>query len=83
MPPEKVVFMEMDRESQIIARHEFAPDDIPMHFSTGAEYIIAEFTATDGAVTREIAGREDEYLNTFREIENGVCVKQGTEIIWE
>ena len=83
MPAEKVAFVEMDGENSVIKRTEYAPEDVPAEFETGAEYIIVEFIDRDGNVTREIAGRDGEYLNSFRELDNGVCVKQGTRIIWE
>lgn len=83
VPPEKVAIVEMDRENCVVNRTEFAAGDVPDSFSSEAEYIIVEFIALDGTVTREISGRADEYLHTFREVENGICIKQGTEIIWE
>lgn len=54
-----------------------------MTVPAGTEYIIVSNCAADGTVTREVFGRESEYINSDRVREDGFVIRKLTELVWE
>ena len=86
--PEKIVVLQMDTDSGLISRTEYAPDALPETFllDTSTNYIIVETHKRDdtGAliISRGIYGKDDETADTFAAREDGICVKHQTPIQW-
>ena len=86
--PDNIVILQMDADSAVISRTEYAPDAAPDSISAEPEavYLIAETYKTDGGkqirVSRDIYGKEDQSLETFSAGEYGVCIKKSTKIVW-
>lgn len=88
LPPEKIVIMQMGKDSAVLSRHEYTPGEVPetLTLETGTAYIIAEtykHDLTDKViVTRDLLSEKDEILSTFFAREDGVCEKAWTQLIW-
>jgi len=86
--PEKVVVIQMDLGSNIVAREEFEPGALPESIApeSGVEYIIVEThrRSLDGGdrTSRAIRGRQDTGFETFYARPDGVNVQQSTQILW-
>ena len=87
-PPKKIVLLQMDRNSSVVSRAEYAPGTLPKEISPepGVEYIVIEThkTGSDGndTVARTLYGKDAQTLYTFYCREDGVCVKQWTQVNW-
>ena len=85
--PEEIIFLQMDTDNSLISRTEYKPDMIPdvIALEKSAEYFIVETHKKDDTgspiVLRDIFSKDVEYIETFFAREDGVCVKQVTEII--
>lgn len=85
-PPNKIVILQMDRDSAVLARMEYAPGKLPkaVALEKGAEYIVVETHKTDSwgrtQVARTLYGKDAETLETFYCREDGICVKQWTQV---
>jgi len=90
--PTKIVLLQMDENSHIVMRTEFAPDEMPQTFYLEADtaYVIIE-THRDRPNANERVARElitqnlhnnSQWISTFVAGEDGILVINGTEIIW-
>lgn len=88
-PTIKVSILQMDKDSNIVKKTEFAPADVPNEFKTEAstEYIIVECLkeAFDGEIKieRMLFSKNDETLWFFKKINDKVFIKAYTTIFWE
>ncbi len=88
LPPEKIVVLQMDGSGGLISRAEYAPGKLPdaMSLEPDAAYVIVETHArsAEGApeVSRVLIDDGSEYMETFCCREDGVCVKQNTQLDW-
>jgi len=86
--PEKIAVLQMDAESKLLMRTEYAPDAVPeaLVFDSGTDYIIVEThkrdVAGDAITTRDIYSRDAETIQTFFARTDGICVMRSTQIKW-
>ncbi len=86
--PEKIVLLQMNSDSAILSKDEYAPGEVPETLTPKADtnYIVAETYKSDSAgtvhVTRELYDRQDEYLYTFFCRYDNICIKTGTQLEW-
>ncbi|NLX65024.1 MAG: hypothetical protein GX022_09680 [Clostridiaceae bacterium] len=89
IPPEKIVIIQMDKNSNIILKDEYSPGKLPNTITPGAEvdYIIVESLKRDseGNLTssRSIYDRRNQNFETFYCRDDGICVKQWTNLDWD
>lgn len=87
--PKRICIIQMNAESQVIAQEEYAADAMPHTFFPDAdtEYIVVETYKSDEEgglfVTRELYGTDAELMQSFFAREDGICIKQDTQIMWE
>lgn len=88
LPPEKVVILEMDEASSIVNKKEYKSGKLPESVTptTNTDYFIVESYKTDfdgnEKVSRAVFSKEDQALESFRMIKNGIIVKQQTPVNW-
>ncbi|WFR58985.1 hypothetical protein QA584_07865 [Anaerocolumna sp. AGMB13025] len=88
-PPEKVTILQMDADSTVISRKEYAPGEIQTSITPkeNAEYIVVETLKTDTSdnalITRKLYGRDADSLDTFYCREDGVCIKKWVQLKWK
>jgi hypothetical protein len=86
--PEKIVLLQMDADSNILSKGEYAPGEVPKTLTpeAGTVYIVAETYKSGNAgtayVTRELYEQQDEYLYTFFCRDDNICIKTGTKLEW-
>lgn len=87
--PEKTVILQMDTNSSLLSRTEYAPGAIPKVFmpEVNTTYFIVETYKRDDTgslkISREIYGRDDENTETFFVRADGICVEHWTQIKWK
>lgn len=87
-PPEKIVLLQMDNSAAVVSRQEYDPGAVPKAITPerSAEYIVVETHSTDGGgkaqVSRALYNGNAQFLDTFFCREDGVCVKQMTQLNW-
>ena len=81
--PADIAVIEMDPNSSVISRAEYAAGEVPGIIGTAAEYIIVETRDSIGSVTRELFGRDCTSFSTFCCREDGICIAKDTEIAWQ
>ena len=90
--PVKITLLEMDEDSQVVGRGEFAPGAVPHRFypSESTAYIIVE-THRDRPyaherVVRELVARNvhwhSQWVSTFAARDDGILEAHSTEIVW-
>lgn len=82
--PERVVVLQMDGNSVVLSREEYIAGQLPESITPLAEtaYLIVE-SHNAKTVSREIIAREKDVFDTFFALENGICQKVGTKVVWE
>lgn len=86
--PEKVVVLQMDKDSSVVSRSEYSPEDMPEQLITerGTEYIVLETHKDDpdggSVIAREMYSRSDETLFSFYSRDDGICIKGWTQLVW-
>lgn len=86
--PTQIVILQMDENSQIIARDSFVPGQLPESIAPteNAAYLIVEThkLSPDGetVIIREVYDSGKSIMHTAYAREDGVLVKQSTEIMW-
>lgn len=86
--PEKVSILQFGAGNELFSKIEYDPNDFPnsLQVQSGTQYIIIEtttFSHEQGRnITREIYQPEDETLFAFLGRDDGICVKQECEIVW-
>ncbi|MCL2499844.1 MAG: hypothetical protein FWE90_05855 [Defluviitaleaceae bacterium] len=86
-PPERIVVLQMDAESNVIRRAEYLPHEMPEEITPlpATVYFIAEThrdARLNNPVIRALYEPDDEWMQTFRENGNGVLDKWVTRINW-
>jgi hypothetical protein len=85
--PEKTVILQMDTNNALISRTEYKPDTLPDVITpekSTAYFIVENYKRDDTGIlkiSREIYGRDVENIETFFVRPDGVCIKQGTQIM--
>ena len=88
-PPEQIAVLQMNADSSVLIRTEYEPGKLPAKLTPeqGVEYIIIETRKHDGmekaVVSRLLYGKSDQTLGTFFCREDGVCIKQWTQLAWQ
>ena len=86
LPPQKIVLLQMDADSTVLARTEYVPGTLPdtLIVEPDAHYIILETHKQDrqgnAKVSRSLYDQSDESLESFFCREDGVCVKQWVQL---
>lgn len=91
--PVTITLAQMDKENKLIKQEEFTPGKLPEQLSAEKEtaYLLVktEKKAPDGSIKtlRSIYEKEEteneNFLETFYAMDNGIVAKQYTEIIWK
>lgn len=85
--PQEIVLLQMDADSNILMRTAYTPGTLPetLELDSSCAYLLVETHKTDDAgqtlVSRELVTPEEDTLSAFYE-EDGVCVRQWTELCW-
>ena len=86
--PEKIVIVQMDQNSAVVDRAEYAPGELPETLTpeSTTNYIILETHKVDSdgspVVTRDLYTREDYAVFSFYARSDGICLKQSTALDW-
>lgn len=82
--PERIVVLQLDAGSNVLSREEYRPGTLPEELAPaeGADYIVVETHSAD-SVSRELYGRDQEYLHTFVVMRDSVCESVSTKLLWE
>lgn len=91
LQPVQITFYQMDQENQVIKQDIYKPEEVPEQFAAEAdtEYILVE-TEKEGLSGEKIVSREvydynpdkEVCLTTFCARDDGIVVKQETEVVW-
>lgn len=87
-PPEKIVVLQMDRESAVLLRKEYEPGAMPESIAAEPEtaYFVIETHKRDDtghtAISRDIYDSGTEGIGTFFVGEDRICVEHRTKVIW-
>lgn len=87
-PPEKIIITQMSDDNKVLSHEEYIPGSLPNEIKAkaGTSYIIVETCkkAADGSITteRELYQSDDESIYAFYCREDGICVKQSSQIKW-
>lgn len=87
-PPERVVVLQMDKNSDVISRVAYIPGELPETLNPESEtaYILVETYKHNAsgaeAVTRKLFTPQDDVLSCFYARADGICVKQWTTLEW-
>lgn len=87
-PPEQIVLVQMDGESKVISRREYAPGEVPevLGLEQDTVYLVVEThkrdTAGEETVGRELYQSDTTSIGTFYAREDGICQEQWTELKW-
>ncbi|MGI6084805.1 MAG: hypothetical protein ACOYIF_05105 [Acetivibrionales bacterium] len=88
LPSEQISILQMDKNSEIISKTEYAPGKVPDSLTPepDAEYIIVESFKRDlddnRVTSRSLYDKSNKTLETFYVRGNGICVKKGTTLEW-
>jgi len=86
LPPETVHILQLDKDSTVLARTEYAADALPKSLTilSGTEYIIAESysAGNDPVITRQLFQKEDSYMNLICPWEEDICIKKDIRLDW-
>ena len=65
-------------------RDRYTPGAVPdtITADTATEYIIVETFDADAEIRRELYQKSDEWLTTVFCREDGICIANGTAIVW-
>ena len=86
--PELVSVLQMDHDTRLISRHEYAPGGMPEEIAAepGAAFLIVETRKLDHegkpVISREIYGSDAESIATFYARPDDICVKTWTPVNW-
>jgi hypothetical protein len=87
-PTEKVTILQMDKDSNILKKDEYKPEDVPneLKAESTADYIIVESTKTtydkQMKIERTIFSKSDQTLWFFCKGDDKVLIKAYTTILW-
>lgn len=89
LPPTEIFILQMDKNNSILSSEKYYPGQVPDKLIPKGKtaYIIVETHKKDSTgnmlVIRELFSKEDESLSTFFCREDGICIKEWTQLIWE
>lgn len=87
--PKSIVIIELDKDSNVISRKEYVPGEVPRTITTDdkTDYLIVESLKQNlegrEMVTRELYQSKDNTLYSFYSSNDGLCIKQYSELIWK
>lgn len=87
--PVNIEIIEFDKNNEIVEIHKYTAGEMPktIKSQTETEYIFViteKNNPHDGPVySRELYQRDDTGFNTFYSRDDGICINQYTELIWE
>lgn len=87
--PFKISIYQMDKNNSIVRHNNFVPDEVPDNISldSDTDYIIVETHKYNDennlVISREIHDKDEDYINTFYCMENGICSKKYVKLIWQ
>ena len=90
-PPERFVLLQMDKDSQIVRRTEFTPDQThqPFHLEAATEYLILEThraipaeSAHNDTIIRELLTSDTSHITIPTARHDGIIEKHWMQIIW-
>jgi len=91
--PERITIVQMDADSQLIARTDYFPGTLPQEFTpaSNTDYIIVETHKFDrlgnSVITRDIYDRvptqNDTLIATFSARDDGFCIKNYSQLKWQ
>ena len=86
--PEHISVIQMDAQSAVITRNEYAPDEYPTQIAVQqkTEYIIVETASTSqsgAAVSRELFQSENSYITCYTARTDGIIEPRSIELVWE
>lgn len=81
---DRVVFVQMDSNNQIILRQEFAPEDLPEELipEENCAYMILEQHAGD-KVTREMLQKDRDWISVHTMGDKPYCLGESMTIVWK
>lgn len=88
-PPEQIVILQMDKDNVVVSREAYAPGAAPEAITPeeSTVYLIMETHKRDmqdkEIVMRALYGKEAGTLEMFALREDGVCVQQWAQVLWE
>lgn len=86
--PKKITVLQMSAGSEVLSRDEYTPGSLPetLPAQKDTAYIIVETEKIDNlgspVIERKLYGADDENIETFFARDDGICVKQWTQIDW-
>jgi len=87
-PPDKIVILQLDQDSSVVSRMEYAPDKVPETATPkkGTEYFIVETRRNNDSgkaqISRKLYGKDADFLEAFYGRDDGICVQQEVFISW-
>jgi len=87
--PVGIEIIEFDENSEIVARNEYAPGDVPKNIElmTKTEYIVVTTRKSDPqggfSFSAETYNKSDTSINTFYSLDDGICRGQYTTLTWD
>lgn len=87
-PPERIVVLQMDKDSAVLSRSEYVPGELPDALvpENNTEYIIVETykrsPESEVVVSRSLYDKSNKNMETFYCRDDDICVKQWTQIVW-
>lgn len=88
-PPERIVIIQMDKDSTVLSRAEYTPGELPDTLipEENTEFIIVETHKRnpegDSIISRSLYDKSSENIETFYCRDDGICVKQWTQVDWK
>ncbi len=88
-PPDKIVFLQMDREDNVLSKESFLPGTVPKAYPMQPDcaYLIISSHSTDmegnPAAERTLYTSEDGYAQTLSPMDNGLCEVVSTNLGWQ
>lgn len=86
--PEKITIIQMNQDSNIVLQNEYTPGEVPesLTMEMDTAYLIVETYKRDYNgnlfVTRSLTDRSEEAIETYYRRDDGICVKEWTQVNW-
>ena len=87
-PPEEIRVLQMEEAGGLISSTSYTPGEMPWELTPepGCAYLIVETHSRDAGggehVSRQLAGPEEEMVQTYYLLEDGVCAARETRLLW-
>ena len=83
VPAETYVLCRMDDQNRELSREEYLPGQLPEEVDPECSWLLLEKHLTDGTVEREAFDAQKDSMVTVQPLENGLCARQTTRLVWE